>query len=163
MYMVALGSSGGAEEGPQHSCYPTASPLEATLLDGRYGYTEDLQALENRARVERPTAIAHDLQAIRTPHVVSEWARLPESHPDKGFVEYIVRGITCGFRIGFNPQGCLQNAHSNMQSARDNAEVVDNYLGKECSLHRVVGPLTDRKGIHINRFGVIPKAGHPGK
>ena len=90
----------------------------------------------------------------------TEWAKLLASHPDRDFVEYILRGISEGFRVGMNPSligGPLQSAKSNMQSARDYPEVVDNYLEKECSLGRVVGPLGGMEGVHINRFGVIPK------
>ena len=107
------------------------------------------------------------LRAIVTPYVVAEWERLLAAHPDREFAAYIVRGITSGFRIGVDPSlinGQFRSADSNMQSARDNAQVIDSYLGAECSLNRVIGPLPgDTPGIHVNRFGVIPKANQPGK
>ncbi len=74
---------------------------------------------------------------------------------------YIVCGITSDFRIGVDPSlinGQFQSTNSNMQSTRDNAQVIDS------SLNRVIGPLpVDTPGIHVNRFGVIPKANQPDK
>ena len=46
-----------------------------------------------------------------------------------------------------------------MKSAKENPQVIDEYLVKECSLGRIVGPLnpTILPGVHISRFRVIPK------
>ena len=46
-----------------------------------------------------------------------------------------------------------------MKSAKENPQVIDEYLVKECSLGRIVGPLnpTILPGVHISCFGVIPK------
>ncbi len=140
-------------------------PLEASLAGGGYIYMDDLRALEQVVLKGAPPLYC--LGAIVTPYVVAEWERLLASHPDRDFVAYIVRGITSGFRIGVDPSlinGQFQSTNSNMQSARDNAQVIDSYLGTECSLNRVIGPLpVDTPGIHVNRFGVIPKANQPGK
>ena len=51
-----------------------------------------------------------------------------------------------------------------MRSALDHPEVVQQYLDKECSLGRMLGPFSAAEMsrlpvCHINRFGVIPK-GH---
>ena len=143
----------------------TMFPTEAALSEGKYIYMEDLLALEQGSlRCRGP--IPDTFKTICTPYVGTEWAKLLASHPDRDFVEYILRGISEGFRVGMDPSligGPLQSAKSNMQSARDYPEVVDNYLEKECSLGRVVGPLGGMEGVHINRFGVIPKASQPGK
>ncbi len=52
----------------------------------------------------------------------------------------------------------------NMQSAREQPKVVDDYLAGECSTGRMVGPLQPDlfPQVHPNRFGVIPK-GRTGK
>ena len=43
-------------------------------------------------------------------------------------------------------------------------QVVEEYLAKELELGRVIGPLTSGSlQLQINRFGVIPKSGQPGK
>ena len=38
-----------------------------------------------------------------------------------------------GFRIGFDRRSPLRSAGANMPSAKEQAEVVDEYSGKECS------------------------------
>ena len=55
-----------------------------------------------------------------------------------------------------------------MQSAHDHPEVIDDYLAKECSLGRMLGPFTmdDLAALpqyQINRVGVIPKGHGTGK
>ena len=57
-----------------------------------------------------------------------------------------------------------KSAKRNMVSARQNPEVVSEYLAKEGALGRIIGPLeSDRRDIQVNRFGVIPKPHQPGK
>ena len=111
---------------------------------------DDLCALEQVYQL-RGASPLDCLGAIVTPYVMAEWERLLVSHQDRDFVAYIVRGITSGFRIGVDPSlinGQFQSTNSNMQSARDNAQVIDSYLGTECSLNRVIGPLPmDTPGI----------------
>ena len=70
-----------------------------------------------------------------------------------------------GFRIGFGYAqfSCHKEKH-NMQSATLNADVVKDYLQKECSFGRVLGPF--KKGsldVHVNRLGVVLKPHQPGK
>ena len=53
-----------------------------------------------------------------------------------------------------------------MQSARENAAVVWDYLSKEVSLGRVIGPIHPAvlpAGTQVSPFGVIPKSSQPGK
>ena len=51
-----------------------------------------------------------------------------------------------------------------MPSAMEHAAVVDEYLGKECSEGRMVGPFDPKEwpNVHVSPFGVIPKS-TPGK
>ena len=46
-----------------------------------------------------------------------------------------------------------------MKSAKENPQVIDEYLVRECSLGRILGPLnpTIIPGVHISCFGVMPK------
>ncbi len=53
-----------------------------------------------------------------------------------------------------------------MWSAIENARVVQEYLEKERSLRRIVGPVPPEAvpaGTHLSPFGVIPKPNQPGK
>lgn len=90
-----------------------------------------------------------------------EWASALAAHPDRRFAEYIVLGIRDGFRVGFDYSRQHQSVGRNMMSATEHPEVVRAYLQEECSRGRVLGPFLPEAvpGIHISRFGVIPKKG----
>jgi len=51
-----------------------------------------------------------------------------------------------------------------MPSATQYLEVVDAYLEEERTQGRIIGPLDtqEAEGVHISRFGVIPKPHKPG-
>ena len=81
-------------------------------------------------------------------------------HPDQEFADYIVRGLRDGFRIGFDYTNHIcKKARQNMASARDHPEVIREYLAKECSEGKVIGPLDPAcfPMVHTSRIGVIPK------
>ena len=90
-------------------------------------------------------------------------------HPDRAFVKYLLDGICHGFRIGYNddPSRMRRSAKRNMLSAKQNPQVVSDYLKREREAGQVMGPIPSeevvRVGVHINCFGVIPKSGQPGK
>ena len=53
-----------------------------------------------------------------------------------------------------------------MRSVLDNASVVQEYLDKEVTLGRIVGPVSPEMvpvGTQLSAFGVIPKSNQPGK
>ena len=52
-----------------------------------------------------------------------------------------------------------------MPSALEHPHVIEKYIGEECEAKRFVGPFRPKEicGLHINRFGVIPKGRTPGK
>jgi len=111
--------------------------------------------------VARP--VVPQLVVIKTPLIGLE----PGSgqHPDGEFVRFVLRGIVGGFRIGFNYQRfSCKPARSNMKSAAENSEVVEEYLFTEQSAGRVIGPLAPETVpfVQISPFGVIPKS-EPGK
>ena len=106
---------------------------------------------------------------LSTPLMFSAWDRALQAHPDRAFARYILRGIQHGFRIGFNRTSPLKSAKQNMQSALIHHDVIRQYLSKECSLGRMLGPFTGDSLLsllplcHVNRFGVIPKGHNTGK
>lgn len=128
-----------------------------------YEYTADLLCLDFcQPAVEHNT---HLLNVVSTPLSVEEWSRALSAHPDQAFARYICRGLRYGFRIGFNRSAPLKSATANMHSAREHPEVISDYLRKEQSLGRLLGPFDSTSvlpPLHINRFGVIPK-GNTGK
>ena len=89
-----------------------------------------------------------------------------QSHPNQALVQYIMSGITQGFRIGFEyGKTSCRSAKCNMLSAETNPEVVTAYLQEEVTLGRVLGPLPTGSvpGVQVSPFGVIPKGHTPGK
>ena len=90
------------------------------------------------------------------------WAAALACHPDADLRNFLVAGLTHGFRIGFNRGNPLSLAQRNMPSAEAHAAVVGEYLQRELAAGRLIGPLP-ASGLHVNRFGVIPKGHTPGK
>ena len=108
-------------------------------------------------------------EALRliTPLKVEVWGQMLRDHPDKEFVSYILNGMEHGFRIGYDGRKgiALQSVKRNMQSALDHHQVITEYLQDERTKGRITGPFgsNEVQGVHISRFGVIPKKSQPGK
>ena len=139
-------------------------PICLAGLPGLYEYTTDLLCLNFCRRPDAVTAPA--LQSVSTPLVVEAWARVLSQHSDRAYARYICTGLKFGFRIGFRQGTRLRSASANMGSAREHPSIVTEYLAKELSLGRMLGPFNPESQIppvHINRFGVIPKGHNTGK
>ena len=127
---------------------------------GPYRYTAHLTQLERCCPlVSRPLPAA--LTLVRSPPSdrAKVWRGRLQAHPDREFAEYILHGLEHGFRVGFNYSHELSPAKCNMASAMEHSEVVEQYLRKECSAGRILGPLRREEvpGLHVSRIGVIPK------
>ena len=133
-------------------------------LDQCYPYTEHLLKLESC----QPT-IPRQLPAlgrhITTPLVVDNWRQMLEDYPDRRLVQYILEGLSNGFHIGFNPQQHYTSCKTNMLSAVENPQPVQEYMKTELEAGRIVGPFQphELEGAQISRFGVIPKGNKRGK
>ena len=103
----------------------------------QYQYLSHLLRLESCLPVTA-WRIPHVMSVVRTPLNVEAWSRALEGHEDTKFVRYLLNGLTEGFRIGHHT---LQPSSRNMQSAKDNAIVVEHYLQSEVEKGRIVGPL----------------------
>lgn len=77
-----------------------------------------------------------------TPLQADQFALELQHHPDRQLVNYVLDGISNGFRVGFSPSHKLKSAKNNKPSALQHAAVVDEYLAREVSLGRVAGPFT---------------------
>ena len=94
---------------------------------------------------------------IRTDRLIPFLAQ----HPDQVFAAFVFRGLSFGFRIGFDRQAsrlhCLARNHP---SSADNAGVVDAHIQLEVGLGRLVGPVSPLfiHQIHTSPIGLIPKA-----
>ena len=167
---LKLDTKGGAGGGVQRrcnlclACAGTGDLMESTLQAGRYVYFDDLGVLSQLSPSLRQP-LPSMLCQVHTPLVIAEWRSQWCQYPDREFCQYLIDGLTDGFRIGFNyTSHRCQAAKCNMLSAVQNPGIVEQYLKKECELGCVVGPLVAGSiPLHINRFGVIPKPHQPGK
>ena len=62
-------------------------------------------------------------------------------HPDQAFVKQLPKGITENFEIDYLAPECSRES-PNLNSARDNSEVVSVYFQKDCKLGQVRGAVS---------------------
>ena len=124
----------------------------------------DLIGLQSFKPISPPRHRAEVLNRISTPLKQQAWQQQLARHPDKTFADYIINGISEGFRIGFNRAHTLKATKANMKSAREHPEFIGDYLSKELSKGRTIElhPL-DITPTPISKFGVIPKKHQPGQ
>ena len=125
-------------------------------------YTTDLLCLDF-CRPALPRQIPKVVACVSTPLKALAWRKALASYPDRAFVRYIIRGLQEGFRIGFHYPSRLRSATANMPSAVQHPQVINDYIAKELSLGRFLGPFPSFPAVHLNRIGVIPKGGNTGK
>ena len=112
------------------------------------------------------THLSPALTVVQTVLVAPAWATALQTHQDRAFVRYIIDGLSNGFRIGFNRTTHLQSASSNMGSVQLHPHIITDYIHKELSRGRMLGPFPpsfSAPELHINHFGVIPKGHNTGK
>ena len=125
----------------------------------------DLVAQNSKTLRSQPK-LTPELQTVKTPLKLEAWREALSNHPDRGFVQYILDGMHNGFRIGFDYTACtIAAVKSNMLSAIQHAATVNEYLQRECSEGRMLGPLSPAWApwAQVSRFGVIPKKNQQGK
>ena len=109
------------------------------LLDGRYRYTDQLLSLEQvGVKHELESSLPEPLGRVVTPLKVEAWKTYLTNHPDRAFVDYLLRGIRLGFRIGCKSQASqLKSSKANMVSAIQHPQVVSEYIEKEVQANRM--------------------------
>ena len=146
-------------------CHLKRHPLLPVGWDQLYPYTADLLCLDS-CRRPQPAPLPSELSVVSTPLVVPAWEAALRGHPDWAFIQYLLDGLTQGFRIGFNRAHPLRSASTNMGSAYLLPEVISTYLRKELSLGRMLGPFPlsfPASELHFNPCGVVPKGHNTGK
>ena len=123
-----------------------------------HAYTDDLLRLRN-SWPGSGGQLYPQLSQVTSPLSYQAWEDRLQDHPDAVFSHYILEGLQTGFRIGLSPVTCFQSAQSNMQSAREHPQIIDDYLLKESIARCILSPFSPHAmpSIHIHRFGVIPK------
>jgi len=98
-----------------------------------------------------------------SPLVVTQWIQMLQDHPDKTYVQWVVKGIQQGFRIGFDRHYSCYPATANLLSQVPH--IISEHLSKEVRLNKMwCCPLgSEPKGTQISPIGAIPKKNCPGK
>ena len=136
--------------------------LTGQVWDNKYYYLNQLMALDACRPLCEDSNLNSSL-SVTCPLILNNWSReLSSFHPDKVYAQYLLKGISQGFRIGYNRHHHLHQSHSVMLT--QNPEVISQYLSQEVSLARMkVLPITHSKDIHTSPIGAIPKKNKPGK
>ena len=107
-----------------------------------------------------------EARLVTTPLKALAWSIYLQTYPDQELVQFFLKGITQGFRIGFNYHSQqLKSSKKNLEGALSHPDVVQHYLRTEVNMGRLIGPLDNAYKLvtHISRFGVIPKSHQPNK
>lgn len=129
----------------------------ANIFHGRYRYLGDLLQLE--AAISPSVDIKWP--RFHTPIQVDKLLPFLASHPDQVFASYIHRGLTSGFRIGFNHSTIqLHSRGSNHPSALGNGNVIQQRITAEVAAGRLYGPIPNSLVplVHVSPIGLVPKA-----
>ena len=101
----------------------------------------------------RPVQTTHENINTRSPLIVMQWIKMLQNHPDKTYVQFIVKGIQWGCRMGFDCCCSYYPATTNLLS--QSPCVIYKHLSKELSLNRMhCYPLgSEPKGTQISPIG----------
>ena len=135
-----------------------------SCVDLGYQYKAQLLELQQVSGGRRSGPL-RGAEAVITTLVWQQWEMELEDHPDKEWVQILVRGIQQGFCVGHDQSvGELRRCRGNMCSSREQRAVIQEYLDEEVEASRVwrVSPKEEAK-VHCSPFGVIPKKGKPGR
>ena len=127
-----------------------------------YQYTSDLLCLEF-CRPDHPRTTPDPLTHVSTTLSTKAWVKALAAHPDRAFAQYVTSGLQTGFRIDFNYPSPLRSATANMPSAAHHPQVMNDYMAKELSLGRFLGPFSSFPAGQVSRVWVIPKGHNTGK
>ena len=100
------------------------------------------------------------LTKITTPLKADVWKLWLSYHPDSAFSEYIIQGLTNGFRIGFDHMNhACRPAKCNHPSAMNCPQVISESIAKEVAAGRLIGPFPPATipYAHISSLGAVPK------
>ena len=111
----------------------------------------------------RPPQATHENANTGSPLIITQWIQMLQDHPDKSYVQFIIKGIQQGFRIEFNRCCSCYPAITNLPSQVPH--IIREHLSKEVSLNRMhCYPLgSEPRGTQISPIGAIPKKNQPGK
>ena len=124
-----------------------------------YAYSADLLMLDTFSNPQTPP-LPEILTKITTPLKADVWKLWLSYHPDSAFSEYIIQGLTNGFRIGFDHVNhACRPAKCNHPSAMNCPQVISESIAKEVAAGRLIGPFPPATipYAHISSLGAVPK------
>ncbi len=128
-----------------------------------YRFTSQLVELE-RASEGPNSRVLLGAEEVVTPLLWQRWEEELKEHSDREWVEFLVRGIKCGFRLGHDQTKVTVKGRSgSMYEASQHREIISKYLEEEVQGKRVWRVERATEGVQCSPFGVIPKKGKPGK
>ena len=145
-------------------------PLELSTLSlhligassSHYTYMDSLWSL---ACITRPRILAPWL-LCPTPICIPALAGSLSTHLDQWFDQFILSGLSLGFRIGVSasPQalGVIPRNHPSSTQCPD---AVSQYITSECAAEQMVGPLPTLVSghMHFSPIGLVPKGRDSGR
>ena len=101
---------------------------------------------------------------IVTPLQAEAWCKALAPHNDREWVAALVSGMQHGYRIGLQEAPQCRTSTASTPSAREHAEVVDQYFQAQVSKGYMAGPFpsSECSGVVASSIAVIPKK-DPGK
>ena len=141
--------------------------LTKTLLgadSNRYTYMASLRRLSCTTSISPPSPIPWP--ECPTPVNIGRLAGYLHSHPDQEFAQFVLRGLSRGFHVGFNLQEgkSLRSSHRVHPSVSASPQAVSQYIADETAKGRMVGPLPDtiQRLVHCSPIGLVPKGRNTG-
>ena len=127
------------------------------IAQGQYTPLNSLLSLSFPS-IHQP-AIGIDWPLCPTPICAPLLATYLRSHPDARFADWVIRGVTQGYHVGFSQHIRLKSAARNLPSSVANIQVVSDYIKSESQAQRIIGPITMPALLHIqvNPIGLVPK------
>ena len=81
---------------------------------------------------------------------------------DRALANFLCRGMSLGFRVGFSRATSLWGARENLPSVEANPAAVKEYIEEELK-QSTIRPALPEESVHISPIGLIPKSGQTGK
>ena len=93
-----------------------------------------------------------------TPVRVLALSRMLSAHPQRQWVDYLLRGLSFGFSTGYTGPHHPRHSH-NLPSAASRPEVISSYIAKECASGHTAGPFMHPPfpNFIVNPLGAVPK------
>lgn len=82
--------------------FPLGVELPNPFREGRYVYMEDLRILDSKVPPQELPKVPVKLAGVVTPQRTKVWEQYLRALLDKECAQYLVKGLSQGFRIGFD-------------------------------------------------------------